>query len=313
MFHVFGRTTVGYRKLRAGQPSEDAYKIVRFKKVAICAVADGHGDSKCKFSAIGASFAAETACEVLRAAFQSCPDERALYEFCANNRENFQLQILCKWREKVFLDYLQRTEDINAALMKEDMLAHINALLSSEPKVMTAKEARELFSRQHLMDEMLSKIMLLYGTTLNVVLNTESFVLCLGLGDGDVVCVQEKRVEWLLPPSEQFSTKTASLCWSSNRALEAFRSVIIQKKGSGTRHNKLLDTNFAPDFILVSTDGLRNSFVSDDRFMDKLIDIADEKAKGFKKFQSNSQTWIEQLTKDSLYQDDITCILLATK
>ena len=80
MFHTFIRSAVGYKKLRNGKPSEDFIKALRLKNASICAVADGHGDSSCKYAEIGAEIAVNTACDVMRAIYQDCPNDELLYE-----------------------------------------------------------------------------------------------------------------------------------------------------------------------------------------------------------------------------------------
>ena len=309
--HAFSRSAVGYKKLRQGKASEDSSKVVRFKRTTICAVADGHGDPRCKYSGDGARYAVETACEVLRTVYETCYTEAkgdySLYEFCANNRESFIEQIIRGWNKNVFLDYLGKNPAY--AHEKEAMLNYLDRLFHPVGKL-SSEDARTLFAEQDRLEELRRKIAHLYGTTLNLVMETDNFVLCIGIGDGDIISVQGKEVSWLLPPAEQFSTKTESLCCQPQKAFDAFRSVIIRKTKGKRRRSKLFDTGIHPDYILVSSDGLRNSFVDVDHFGQKLIEINGEKEEGYKSFYGISQSWIEQLTKDSLYQDDITFVFL---
>lgn len=305
MFHTFIRSAVGYKKLRNGKTSEDSIKALRLKNASICAVADGHGDSSCKYSGIGAEIATKVACDVMRAIYQGCPDDEALYEYCANNRDTIAKQIIRHWNQAVFEDYLSKTDFPKLKNGREKMLLYIQRLFNEQSKVRNITEARAYYEEQSQFEETLKKITHFYGTTLNIVVKTQSFIFCMGIGDGDIISVQGKTVDWLLPPSEQFSTKTQSLCWRPQKALEAFRSVIIRKT-RGRQKSKLFETGIKPDYIIIASDGFRNSFVSDEVFADKLLEINKENQQGYKKFQRHSQAWIEQLTKDSLYQDDIS-------
>lgn len=309
--HAFARSAVGYKKLRQGKSSEDSSKVVRLKRTTICAIADGHGDLRCKYSADGANYAVEVACEVMRAVYNSsyaeAKDDFEFYEFCANNRESFIEQIIRNWNKSVFLDYLEKNPAY--AEKKEAMLGYLDRLFMPIGK-MTSEDAREYFAEQERLEESRRKIAHFYGTTLNLVMETENFILCIGIGDGDIIAVQGKEVSWLLPPAEQFSTRTESLCKQPQSAFDAFRSVIIRKTKGKRRRSKLYDTGIHPDYILVSSDGFRNSFIDDEHFAKKLIEINSEKKEGYNKFSSTSQSWIEQLTKDSIYQDDITFVFL---
>lgn len=305
MFHTFIRRAIGYKKLQRGKGTEDSVKAVRMKEASICAVADGHGDPTCVYANVGADLATRVACEVLRVIYQGCPDDETRREYCAGNREAIIQQIIRSWNQAVVEDYFTREGGKKHPHGKEKMLSYVRDVFDERPpKGCTLDEARAYFAAQGELEDALKKIARLYGTTLNAVLQTQTFIFCLGIGDGDVISVQDDDAEWLLPPAEQFSTKTQSLCWRPRKALEAFRSVVIRK--SDKKRPALFDTGIKPDYLLIATDGLRNSFVSDGLFLEKLVEINKEKANGYKQFQRNSQAWIEGLTKDSLYQDDIS-------
>lgn len=301
-FHSFVRATTGYKKSLQGKPIEDAAKILRLKEAVICAIADGHGDVKCKYANIGAQIAVEVACEVLRVVCENNPNTKPLYEYIAEHRDDILKSIIQEWNKRVYKDYIERDKVVISQNVQDEISVYIESAFQPVP-TMTVDVAREFYAKRDEVAHLLQKVVSLYGTTINVVLITDKFVFCAGLGDGDIVAVQGKRLDWLLPPSEQFSTTTESLCFKPRNALAAFRSVIIRKSKN---YKTLMATGINPDFILIATDGLRNSFVSDDHFIDKISNIAKEKKQHYKKFQRISNKWIQQLTKDSLYQDDIT-------
>ncbi len=303
--HAFTRTVTGYKKQLRNKVCEDAVLLKRVKDGVICAVADGHGDPKCRYANIGARLAVETACEVLRAVYDGSPSTKALDKNCADNREAIIKEIIMRWNAKVFGDFLDKPEGEEYAEIGLDVLSYIDEIFSTPSHKMSIVETRAYYERRDKYEELLHKAALLYGTTLNAVLSTDKFIFCIGIGDGDIVAVQGKKMHWLLPAGEQFSTRTESLCWKPNKAFDAFKTVAIIKSKS-KKSKSYMETGVNPDFILISTDGLRNSFLDDEDFMEKIISINSEVATGYSKFQRNSQKWIGQRTKDSLYQDDIT-------
>ena len=147
---------------------------------------------------------------------------------------------------------------------------------------------------------------MLYGTTLNATVITKKFVFVIGIGDGDVVAVNGKRVEWLLPSHQQYSTSTPSLCKRFDVIMECFNAQLIPINGG----KKLTDSRFMPELVMLATDGLRNSFTCDEAFADKILDIAYAFKKGEGgKFVKASKKWIEERSQQGLTQDDISFCL----
>jgi len=304
LYHIVTRSAIGYKKVLRGKSSEDAIDTVRLKKAVICAVADGHGDPRCKYASIGSKLATKVACGVLRDVVTGIPNITKLYDYFCDYRDEIAQQIVQEWNKSVFEDYLIKGDSDKAIQVNDAMFEYINSMFSPIGKQMSIEETRRYYANRDTLVDFLHQITKLYGTTLNAVVITENFIFGIGIGDGDIIAVQGKQVDWLLRPSEQFSTRTESLCYKPQAALEAFRSIVVRKTKSKKR--RLADTGVQPDYVLLATDGLRNSFLSDERFVEKLISISAEKKQGYIKFQRNSQRWIEQLTKDSSYQDDIT-------
>lgn len=303
-YHYVTRSVTGYKKQLRGKRCEDACTVVRLKKAIICAVADGHGDAKCKYASIGSELATKVACGVLRDAVTGIPSITTQHDYFCDCREEIAQQIVQEWNRAVFEDFLTKCESEKVIQIKSAMQDYIDGMFAPVGKQMSMEETRRYYANRDAVADTLHQITKLYGTTLNAVVITDDFIFCIGIGDGDIVTVQGKKIAWLLPPSEQFSTHTESLCYKPQKAVETFRSIVVRKtKG---KNRRLSDTGVKPDFVLLATDGLRNSFLTDDDFAEKIIGIATEKKQQYKRFQRNSQRWIEQLTKDSLYQDDIT-------
>ena len=137
---------------------------------------------------------------------------------------------------------------------------------------------------------------------MNAMVVTDKFVFAIGIGDGDVVAVNGKRVEWLLPSANQFNTSPASLCGNFGVIPENFASIYVPV----TKGRKLTDSFFQPEILMISTDGLRNAFLSDEAFAEKILEIAQTFKKGDgKNFVRNSKKWLEERSMYGVTQDDI--------
>lgn len=309
-YKVHTRSVTGAKKRRRGKPCEDAVDYKKLKKGIICAVADGHGDKKCKYSSTGAKFAVESACEVLWAVLKDSPTPSALYTQFIDGRDKICKDIITVWNRKVISDFLSRPESNECEKYGIDILAYTEELFAKPKSKMTVEETRAYYERRDYFESILHDAVALYGTTLNVVVVTTKFIFCMGIGDGDIIAVQGKRFNWLLPPAEQFSTKTRSLCMKPYDALASFKCVTITKSKSKNCRS-YMESNINPDFIMLSTDGLRNSFLDDGMYIDRMVAINSERQTGYKKFIYNSKRWAEKLSRESVYQDDLTFALLA--
>ena len=122
LYHVVTRSVTGYKKVLRGKTSEDAIGTVRLKKAAICAVADGHGDPKCKYASTGSELAIKVACEVLRDAVTGIPDISTQYDYFCDCRDDIAQQIVREWNKAVFEDFLTKVDNNKAIQVKKAML-----------------------------------------------------------------------------------------------------------------------------------------------------------------------------------------------
>jgi len=139
---------------------------------------------------------------------------------------------------------------------------------------------------------------LAYGATLLTVLVTESFVLYLQLGDGDILTVAETgEVERPLPGDERlFANETTSLC--SPHAWRDFRNHFQVISGT------------PPALILVSTDGYANSFRQDADFMQVGTDyLGLMRADGLDAVEGRLESWLVEASEAGS-GDDITLGIL---
>ena len=122
---------------------------------------------------------------------------------------------------------------------------------------------------------------LAYGATLLCVLVTESYIVYLQLGDGDILTVSEEGVVTrpILRDSRLIANETTSLCMR-----KAWREVRVSFQTLyGPR----------PALILLSTDGYANSFVDDEAFRKVGSDILDIlRTDGAEVVEDNLSTWL---------------------
>lgn len=307
IMYVVSRKTTGYKKLQKGLACEDFVLTKEFNDFVIMACADGHGDRKCKYAAKGAELATWVITKVLqdmRKVEGSIED----YGVALNDsREEIIKRFICSWVGAVLDDYkVNHPEDTAFQQAFKELSKYAKCIYDVRSGEMPVREFRELAEYRHTREEAIYKITLLYGTTMNAMVITDKFVFAIGIGDGDVIAVNEKRVEWLLPSSNQFDTSPASLCGNFGVMPENFASIYVPI----TKGRKLTDSFFQPEILMISTDGLRNAFLSDEAFAEKLLGIAHAFKKGEgKNFVRNSKKWIEERSMYGVTQDDIAFTL----
>lgn len=307
IMYVVSRKTTGYKKLQKGLACEDFVLTKEFKDFVIMACADGHGDRKCKYAAKGAELATWVITKVLqdmRKVEGSIED----YGVALNDsREEIIKRFICSWVGAVLDDYkVNHPEDTAFQQAFKELSKYAKCIYDVRSGEMPVREFRALAEYRHKREEAIYKITLLYGTTMNAMVITDKFVFAIGIGDGDVIAVNGKRVEWLLPQSPQFDTSPASLCGKFGTMPDNFTTIYVPI----TKGRKLTDSYFQPEIIMIATDGLRNAFLSDDAFAEKLLDIATAFKKGERQqFVKNSKKWIMERSEYGTTQDDIAFCL----
>jgi len=233
-WRVIGKSICGASHLRRGLPNQDAIRWLPESGIglpSILAVSDGHGSARCFRSQIGASLAVKTATEVVREFLNGQPSLTQLSIIKRTAEERLPQALVRRWREAV-------AEDIRKNPFSRDELN----LLESE----TGPATRQTLEANRL---------LAYGATLLTTLVTESFILYLQLGDGDILTVSKVgAVTRPLPEDRRlFANETTSLC--SDKAWNEFRIGFQVLFGP------------PPALILLSTDGYANSFRDEEGFL----------------------------------------------
>lgn len=301
--YVLSRVTTGYAKLKRGKGCEDAVFTKQTKDCVIMACADGHGDRKCKYADKGAKFATWIICKILQDMRQDC-DLKEYGKILNDGRQEIVEKLVCEWVGAILDDYMiSHPEDTAFNEQYKELRKYSQKIYEVKSEVIPASEYRKLAEYRNRCENEIYKITLMYGTTLNAMVVCDKFVFAIGIGDGDVVAVNDKRVEWLLPQSPQFDNSPASLCKSFGSIVNSYAAIYVPV----SRARKLKDSYFSPELLMISSDGLRNSFFSDQSFADKIYDIADCFKKGNgREFVKQSGTWIAERSEFGVTQDDVS-------
>lgn len=300
-------SVTGYQKKLEGLPCEDAIKVVHTATATIVAVADGHGDRRCVFASIGARLATKAACEVLKAYLRKVPPNAVVY--WNSLRREIAIRISKAFTNLVLSDYRFRCKDQITEHEALELRNHITELLSDDQKEMSPEAVREKYIKKNKLDKELSKILLLYGTTVRATVLTDSYLFNCGLGDGDTIAVINGNVEWLLPKSVAYECETASLCEPIEDVVDSFAFSFVECKNTTKVKDAVSDNSAVISTLILATDGFRNSFYSYSMFEKKVKAIADaaHSQEYFLK-RAKLKKLYEKLSTESVFQDDISTV-----
>jgi hypothetical protein len=276
-WRIIGESIQGASHTRSGQPNQDA--IARFPASGdslplILAVSDGHGSAKYFRSDKGASFAVAAAIDTL-SQFQE-----NLASFLTSSRmgleEHLSKSIVNTWRSEVYTHFQREPfTDEDLRLLEEKEGPAARQIVEGNP-------------------------VLAYGATILAVMITESFIAYLQLGDGDILTVSEqgKLDSVFLVNSKHFANETTSLCSSNAWCDFQFRI------------EKVSPSSVLPALILLSTDGYKDSFSSDEEFRKVGSDLFEMiHSNKLEEIKSNLPGWLSEATRIGS-GDDITLGIL---
>lgn len=247
---TFNRTVIGASHIKHKKPCQDfsfsAFNPENFKKskkqYAIAIVADGHGSSDYFRSDRGSRMACEVARESVRLLMQDSENginnnrgSKLLLDNPDYYMGKLKKTIITLWRDMVAKDFAD------------------NPFTDEEMNSMSDKGRAKYEENPHL------RYVNAYGTTLILVLKHSLFWFGLQIGDGKcVACYPKAEFVQPIPWDDKcFLNVTTSLC--DEDAFERFR------------HSFHTDT--FPDAIYIATDGVDDSFGTDERlngFYEKL-------------------------------------------
>lgn len=299
----------GYRKLIDGRPCEDATRVVHLKTATIVAVADGHGDHRCVFAHIGSELAVRAACEALKSYNGKIKNENPSVYWNSRRIEIAQcvVQIFSRF---AFSDYITRCPEVANLEEQKEIFDHIDGMYTINKEACTPDEIRKRYAQKKRVGDKLRQILYLYGTTIRASLVSDKYMFHMALGDGDTTILVQDSVEWVLPKSEAYECETASLCEDPEEVLNDFVFSYTELRRNDHASEKLDDVGICPQMLILSTDGLRNSFYSERAFVDKLYAIYKYATEGkFDRSKRNLKNLLTSLSRNSVYQDDISITL----
>jgi hypothetical protein len=196
----------------------------------ILVISDGHGSERNFRSHTGSKIAVKVTIQVLQDFLLNLPDPKDLEEIKNLAAEQLPGQILNRWEKEVSADLSDQP------------------FIDGEFQPLSEKRGpavRDLIDKFPLF---------VYGATLVAVMITESFILYIQLGDGDVLCVDADGQTYRPYPRDDrlANNETTSLC-SLNPADFHVRLVPRMKD--------------APVLVLAASDGYTNSFPSEEEFL----------------------------------------------
>lgn len=264
-WRIMGETIPGASHLRAGIPNQDAILQVRQSSIhlpIILSLSDGHGSNKCFRSDRGSRFSVTIGVALMLEILNNKRSQSNAARIEEEIQETLPVQFARRWNEAVS-DDLEReplSKEEFARLEEKDGI-HACQVVEAHP-------------------------LLAYGATTLTVALTESFVIYLQLGDGEILTVSETG-EVSKPLSEDarlLANETTSLC--SRTAAQDFRFAY-----------QALTEPF-PALILMTTDGYANSFTDDAGFLKVGSDILEMlRTDGFDTVNRSVKGWLEEATR----------------
>ena len=225
----------GSAHVRSGRPNQDAAQCVvipgegNIPTVTVAAVSDGHGGARHFRSQTGSALAVSASVDVMLEFFS---------DTSGTGRQSIDSA---------------RFADLEKSLV-DNWLAAVSSDLENRP--LTEEELHNLEARKGAQSRLAveNEPVLAYGATLLVAAATESLMVLLQLGDGEILCVSnDGQTTRPMPDDPRLSgSETTSLC--EPEAWREFRSAWLAAPEW-------------PALVLLATDGYPNSFRSADDFV----------------------------------------------
>jgi serine/threonine protein phosphatase PrpC len=242
LWRIIGSSSRGASHLKSGLPNQDAISFWLPESgvgpPAILAIADGHGSPQHFRSATGSELAVEAATALLLAFAKLHTGQHSLAELETDAAE-LPKHVVENWHAKVAAHLaLNPFRDEEFSRIGEALEAAAEAEIAGNPTVA-------------------------YGATLLVVLMTNSYAVCLQIGDGDILFVDDagKTTRPVPADARLMANQTTSLC-----QVEAWKNFRLHVESPVAN---------PPALVLISTDGYANSFASDQDFLQIGSDFLD--------------------------------------
>jgi serine/threonine protein phosphatase PrpC len=271
-WQVAGQSVRGASHERSGRPNQDAIHWLPASGAGdsvVLAVADGHGSARYTRSHIGAQLAVEIS-------------TRVIFDFLGSQSQIANASLTKRTAEEWLPKALARNW---LAAVSEHLEAH--PLGEAELDAVSRKDVAAAPMSN-------SSQTLVYGATIIAAAVTETFVLFLQLGDGEILTVSRQgEVSQPLPRDYRlFANETTSLCSD-----DAWRDFRVSFRTNADE---------PPALILLATDGYPNSFRHESGFLKVGSDILETiRAEGLDIVKNNLEQWLRDSTHAGS-GDDVT-------
>jgi len=233
-WRVTGASRRGGSHVRSGLPNQDAFESWASAdgNTAAMAVADGHGSALCFRSEAGSRVAVRTAVELLSKFATTIRSGQSVSAIADRARALLAEELTQSWRAAV-------AGDLAAKPFTPAEWANLAALEGWKGQQVVQRHPE-----------------LAYGSTILAVVATTTYVLCMQLGDGDILFVDsEGETRRALLKDEQVVPKQTASLWRRDAAAE-FRVHIHE------------GSDDLPALIFAATDGYADSYESDHELME---------------------------------------------
>ena len=276
-WRVAGASCRGRSHVRSGLPNQDAieYWASADGNTAVMAVADGHGSPLCFRSQAGSRFAVTTAVELCRRFANATPAGQSASAIADRARAVLAEELTQSWRAAV-------ARDLSAKGFTAAEWANLAALEGWRGQDVVQRHPE-----------------LAYGSTILAVVATTTYVLCMQLGDGDILFVDcEGKTRRALPKDDRAVPKQTASLWRRDAAAEFLVHIHARSEGS-------------PALILAATDGYAECCETDQGLMEMAANCLRSVPKvGFDKAEHQLESFLEQASWSGT-GDDITVGLIS--
>ena len=233
-WRVTGASRRGSSHVRSGLPNQDAFEYWASAdgNTAVMAVADGHGSALCFRSEAGSHVAVTTAVELLRKFATTIRSGQSVCAIADRARAVLAEELTQSWRAAV-------AGDLAAKPFTPAEWASLAALEGWKGQQVVQRHPE-----------------LAYGSTILAVVATTTYVLCMQLGDGDILFADsDGETRRALPKDDQVVPKQTASLWRRDAAAE-FRVHVHEGPDD------------LPALIFAATDGYAESYESDREFLE---------------------------------------------
>ncbi len=225
----------GSSHVRSGLPNQDAAQCIvsssgTGSSIAVAAVSDGHGGARHFRSQIGSSLAVSTAVSLLQDFLPAYAGRDGAAALQPAQVQALQRKLVDSWMVSI-------ASDLENHPLSGEELDNLETIEGPESRAAVGTLPQ-----------------LAYGATLLIAAATDSLVLYLQLGDGEILSVSANGETVRPLPSDErlIGNQTTSLC--QPEAWNDFRAAWVTEPA-------------LPAVVLLSTDGYANSFRSDEDFL----------------------------------------------